>query len=173
MESPGDFSGSSPCSECLAVDGANEFVCATAKRTARCRYSRLRTASAFERPNNGTSVGLLDCAFEYAHLLRESHREKLVTAQKVLYLVIAAVPAYTFLKLVGGQKIHPLRKNSSSGMHTAWFRRIRPSREEPKMPVAFRNRKKSNCHLSRCITSSYVDTGIRQPDSSGLVVLMG
>jgi len=38
--------------------------------------------------------------------LRESHREKLVSARKVLYLVIAAVPAYTFLKLVGGQKIH-------------------------------------------------------------------
>jgi hypothetical protein len=38
--------------------------------------------------------------------LRESHGEKLVSARKVLYLVIAAVAAHTFLKLVGGQEIH-------------------------------------------------------------------
>ena len=37
--------------------------------------------------------------------LREGHRQKLVPARKVLYLVIATVAADTFLKLVSGQKI--------------------------------------------------------------------
>src|SRR6266566_2732189 len=47
-----------------------------------------------------------------------------------------------------------------------WFRRIRPSREEPKNAVCISNRKKSKCHLSRWVTDSYVDMRIRQPDSS-------
>src|SRR5437773_10114850 len=48
-----------------------------------------------------------------------------------------------------------------------YFRRIRPSREEPKNAVCISNRKKSKCHLSRWVTDSYVDMRIRQPDSSG------
>ncbi len=36
----------------------------------------------------------------------ESHREKLLLDGKVFVPKIAAVAAYTFLKLVGGQKIH-------------------------------------------------------------------
>jgi hypothetical protein len=38
--------------------------------------------------------------------LREGHREKLISTGKTLHLVITAVTADTFLKLVGGQKIH-------------------------------------------------------------------
>src|SRR6266436_5041914 len=36
-----------------------------------------------------------------------------------------------------------------------------------KTPVCISNRKKSKCHLSRCVTNSYVDMRMRQPDSSG------
>jgi len=35
-----------------------------------------------------------------------------------------------------------------------------------KRPVCISNRKKSKCHLSRCVTNSYVDMRMRQPDSS-------
>src|SRR6266852_4412851 len=35
-----------------------------------------------------------------------------------------------------------------------------------KTPVYISNRKKSKCHLSRCVTNSYVDMRKRQPDSS-------
>src|SRR6266852_886789 len=35
-----------------------------------------------------------------------------------------------------------------------------------KTPVCISNRKKSKCHLSRCVTNSYVDMRMRQPDSS-------
>src|SRR5712691_2537003 len=35
-----------------------------------------------------------------------------------------------------------------------------------KTPVCTSNRKNSKCHLSRCVTSSYVDMRIRQPDRS-------
>src|SRR4029077_1029898 len=35
-----------------------------------------------------------------------------------------------------------------------------------KTPVCISNRKKSKCHLSRCVTKSYVDMRMRQPDSS-------
>src|SRR6266481_4637677 len=37
-----------------------------------------------------------------------------------------------------------------------------------KTPVCISNRKKSKCHLSRCVTNSYVDMRVRQPDSSDL-----
>src|SRR5258708_10313238 len=37
-----------------------------------------------------------------------------------------------------------------------------------KTPVCISNRKKSKCHLSRCVTNSYVDMRMRQPDSSVL-----
>src|SRR4029077_12406184 len=37
-----------------------------------------------------------------------------------------------------------------------------------KRPVCISNRKKSKCHLSRCVTNSYVDMRMRQPDSSDL-----
>src|SRR5713101_4786528 len=40
-----------------------------------------------------------------------------------------------------------------------------------KTPVCISNRKKSKCHLSRCVTNSYVDMRMRQPDSSGLMQL--
>src|SRR6266700_6415656 len=36
-----------------------------------------------------------------------------------------------------------------------------------KTPVCISNRKKSKCHLSRCVTNGYVDMRMRQPDSSG------
>src|SRR5258708_156130 len=35
-----------------------------------------------------------------------------------------------------------------------------------KTPVCISNRKKLKCHLSRCVTNSYVDMRMRQPDSS-------
>ena len=37
-----------------------------------------------------------------------------------------------------------------------------------KTPVCISNRKKSKCHLSRCVTNSYVDMRMRQPDSSAM-----
>jgi hypothetical protein len=37
-----------------------------------------------------------------------------------------------------------------------------------KTPVCISNRKKSKCHLSRCVTNSYVDMRMRQPDSSAI-----
>src|SRR5713101_3468331 len=42
----------------------------------------------------------------------------------------------------------------------------------PKTPVCISNRKKSKCHLSRCVTNSYVDMRMRQPDSSGISSLL-
>jgi hypothetical protein len=47
-----------------------------------------------------------------------------------LYLVIAAVAAYTFLKFVGEQKSIRCEKNSASGIHTPLFRM------EPKRRIA-------------------------------------
>src|SRR6266705_267285 len=38
-----------------------------------------------------------------------------------------------------------------------------------KTPVCISNRKKSKCHLSRCVTNGYVDMRMRQPDSSDAV----
>src|SRR5713226_2015781 len=40
-----------------------------------------------------------------------------------------------------------------------------------KTPVCISNRKKSKCHLSRCVTNSYVDMRMRQPDSSEFNIL--
>src|SRR5260370_21977708 len=40
-----------------------------------------------------------------------------------------------------------------------------------KTPVCISNRKKLKCHLSRCVTNSYVDMRMRQPDSSGFTYI--
>src|SRR5258705_12829602 len=37
-----------------------------------------------------------------------------------------------------------------------------------KTPVCISNRKKLKCHLTRCVTNSYVDMRMRQPDSSAI-----
>jgi len=68
--------------------------------------------------------------------LRESHREKLVSAGKVLYLVIATVAADTFLKLVSGQKIQYARKQFVRYSHPI----VSQNQTEPeiqKRPFAF------------------------------------